>query len=167
MTTHNLNFRYWGSFIYEIIIRLSTLVSRGYNLQNKLGLVFWYDLHSNHLQWQTFTFIQKRGSIPTQINSQILKPVYMILWEILAIWCKGATTTHLPRGFTPTNTCLTSNYDNRCLGYVAFECHANFHINWESFVHRDQQKTCLGLVAPKAWRWQMSSKCLRTGSIVN
>ena len=30
--------------------------------------------------------------------------------------------------------------------YVAFECHANFEINWESFAHRDQQNDMLGCV---------------------
>ena len=28
----------------------------------------------------------------------------------------------------------------RCLGYVVFDCHANFQINWESFAHMDRQK---------------------------
>ena len=57
-----------------------------------------------------------------------------------------------PHGFTPTNTCLTKNFNGRCLGYVAFECHAHFHINWVSFAHRDQQKTCLKYDAPKMRR---------------
>ena len=40
-------------------------------------------------------------------------------------------------------------FKDRCLGYVVFECHANSHINWESFAHRDQQKTCLRYATPK------------------
>ena len=56
---------------------------------------------------------------------------------------------HLPHAFTPTTTCPTNNSNGGCLGYVACECHANFHINWESFAHRAQQKKCLGYVAPK------------------
>ena len=32
----------------------------------------------------------------------------------------------------PTHVQL-KNSDNKCLGYNAFECHANFHINWRLF----------------------------------
>ena len=97
----------------------------------------------------------------------------MWLWNIRgcdrleAIWGNSATISHLSHGFTPTNTCPTRNSNNECLGYAMFECHANFYFNWESFVDRDQQKTYLRYVAPKPWRWQISSRLLWTGSIIN
>ena len=48
-------------------------------------------------------------------------------------------------------------FKDRCLGYVVFECHANSHINWESFAHRDQQKTCLRYATPKLRSQKTSS----------
>ena len=78
------------------------------------------------------------------------------------------TITHLPHGFTPTNTCPTKNSKGRCLGFATFECCAIFQINWESFVHRDQlKKYVLWYVAPKPCRWQMSSFGSWTGFVVN
>jgi hypothetical protein len=53
------------------------------------------------------------------------------------------------------------------LVYVAFECHANFQINWKSFARRDQHMKCLGYVAPKPQSWQMSGYGSWTGSTVN
>ena len=68
--------------------------------------------------------------------------------------------------YPPTHVQLKSS-NIIFLGHVAFECHANFQINWKSLAHRDRQKNCLGYVAPKPWRWQMSSFGLLVGSIIN
>ena len=114
------------------------------------------NLNSNHLQMIEYYPHSKEGNTPTQINSQILKPLFCDFLGSFTIWGSGVTTTRIPHGFTPTNTCPIKNSKGRCLGYVAFECHANFQINWESFAHRDQQKTCLEYAAPKPRKWQMS-----------
>ena len=37
----------------------------------------------------------------------------------------------------PPSTCPTINSNGKSLGYVAFECHANFQLKLKSFVHRD------------------------------
>jgi hypothetical protein len=92
------------------------------------------------------TLIQKRGSIPTEISSQILKPLLYDFLGSFAFRGNGTTTTHLPHGFTPTNTCPTKTSNGKCLEYVAFECHGNFQINWESFAHRDQQKNMFNTI---------------------
>ena len=52
------------------------MVLRGNNLEIKLGLNFWLNLHSNHLQMTNVTLIQKKGNIPTQIGSHILKLLF-------------------------------------------------------------------------------------------
>lgn len=49
----------------------------------------------------------------------------------IAIWGNSATTAQNPYGSTPTNTCPTKNSNDRCLGFVAFECHADFQIHYE------------------------------------
>jgi hypothetical protein len=99
------------------------------------------------------SLIQTRANIPIQINSQIMKAIICEVWGSFAIWSSSPTSHHHPNGFTPTSTCPTKHSDGRCLGFVAFECHANFHINWRLFAHRDQPKikikTCLGYVALK------------------
>ena len=118
-------------------------------------------------KWKKVTLIQKRGNKPTQINSQLLKPSFYDYLESFAIWGSNTTSTHLPHGFTPTNTCPTKNSINRYLSYVAFECQANFQITWGSFAHRDQHKKCLRYVAPEPQRWQMSIFGSWTDSFVN
>ena len=141
---------------------------RGNNLGIKLGLVFQSNRHSNHLQMkQDVTLVQKRGNIRTQINSQILKSLFREVLGSFAIWGNGATAVHLPREFRLTNTCPTKNSNGIWLGYVVFECHAIFQINWESFAHWYQQKKCVGCDALKFWKWRMSSRFSWTGSIVN
>ena len=47
----------------------------------------------------------------------------------------------------PTNMCQNKKLNYRCLGYVAFECHAIFEINMES--HRIKTQQRLGNGAPK------------------
>ena len=61
------------------------VVLRGNNLEIKLGLVFGSNLHSHHLQMTNVTLVQRRGNIPTQINSKILKPLFNDFWEALQI----------------------------------------------------------------------------------
>ena len=99
-------------------------------------------------KWKKVTLIQKRGNKPTQINSQLLKPSFYDYLESFAIWGSNTTSTHLPHGFTPTNTCPTKNSINRYLSYVAFECEANFQITWGSFAHRDQHKKMFKICCP-------------------
>ena len=71
-------------------------------------------------------------------------------------------TTHMD--LHPLTHVQLNNPHNKCLGYVVFEWHAKFQINWESFAHRDQQKN---MIAPKPWRWRMPSFGLWTGFNVN
>jgi hypothetical protein len=60
-------------------------------------IVLWYECYPR----------SKRGNTPTQISSQILKPLFCEFWGSFALYGNGATTAHLPRGLTPTNTCPT------------------------------------------------------------
>ena len=133
----------------EIIIGMSVVVLRGISLKIKFGLVFFFYQTSTQIisKWQNATLIQKRGNIPIQISSQILKPLISRNLGSFAIWGNGAAIVHLLHGFTPTTTCPTKKSNSRWLGYVAFECDAIFQINWESFAHRYwPKKTCLGYV---------------------
>jgi hypothetical protein len=118
------------------------MVSRGNSLELKLGFGFLIEppLKSSPIDQKNVIVIQKRGNIFSQICSQILEPLCCDVVGSFAIYGNRATITHLPHKFTPTNTCPTENSNDRCLGYVAFECHANFHICWESFAHRDRHK---------------------------
>ena len=84
---------------------------------------------------------QKRSNTPTQINSQVLKPLYLDILVSFAIWGNDATITHLPHDFTPTITYPTKHSNIRCIEYVAFECHAKFQVSWESFTHKATTKT--------------------------
>ena len=91
---------------------------------------------------------------------------FVIFWQALQWrwWCnKCAPSTW----FTPTNTCPNRNSNDRCLRYLAFECQANFPINWEAFADRDQQKTRLRYDALKLRRRQTSSLGSWTGSTIN
>ena len=143
------------------------ILSRGKNLEMRLQLVFCLNLHSNHLQMKECYPHSKEGPFIYSNQLTNLETINLwFFWGSFAIWGSGATTTHLPHGFTPTNTCPTRNSNGWCLGYVAFDCHENFQINWESFAHRDQQKTCSWYVVPMLWRWQMSSNHSCTSSIV-
>ena len=143
------------------------MVLRDRNLETKLGLVFLPSLHSNHPQIiRCYPHSKERQYT---YSNQLGKFETIILWfrGSFAIWDSDAIPTHLPHRFTPTNTCPIKNSNGKCLGYVAFECHAYFHNTWESFVHKDQQRTCLGYVAPKPQRWQMSNFGWKTSFIVN
>jgi hypothetical protein len=131
------------------------VVLRGYSLELKLGLVFLLNLHSNHLLMKNPTLVQKRGNIPTQISSQILKPLLYDFLGSFAFRGNSTTTTHLPHGFTPTSTCLTKTSNGKCLGYVAFECHGIFKSIGSHLHIGINKKTCLGYDAPKP----RSDKC--------
>jgi hypothetical protein len=97
------------------------VVLRGNNLEIKLGVGFLIKpplkSSSNHKMLSSF----KRGAIYLLKSTQILKPLVCVFWETLQF--EAPTFAH---GFTPTNTYPTKY---RCLGYVAYECHANFQIN--------------------------------------
>ena len=135
----------------------------GNNLEFKLGLLFYHtftQILSKYQRW-------KEGQCTYSNQLTNLETLFCDFLGSIAIWGNNATTLHLPHGFTPTNTCPTKSSNGRCLRYCVFECHANFQINWESLAHRDQQRTCFRYVAPKPWRWQMSSMHPWTSSIVN
>ena len=65
------------------------------------------------------------------------KHYFVIFWEALQFEAvlSQARTFHMDLN-TPINTCPTKKSNDKCLGYVVFESHANFHINWESFARR-------------------------------
>jgi hypothetical protein len=77
------------------------MVLRGNNLEIKLGLVFWLKLHSMYLWMKKYYTRPKRGNIPTQINSQILKPLFCDFWVGEALQCEAAvpqlSTVHMMR----------------------------------------------------------------------
>ena len=114
-----------------------------------IGVAYFYQT-SFHIIFkrQIVTYVQKRGNVPTQINSLILKPLFCEFLGSFAIWGAVVTTPHLSHGCTPTNTFPTKISNGRCLQYVVFECHANFQIILESFAHRDQQKNIPRMCCP-------------------
>ena len=62
------------------------VVLRGNNLEINQGFLFLFflsNLNLNHLQMENVTLIQKRGNIPTQINSHNLKPLFSHFGETL------------------------------------------------------------------------------------
>ena len=131
---------------------------KGNNLKIKLGLVFLSNLHSNQLQMPNITLIQKRDAI--HLLKSIHKSWKLFFFSFSGKLCNLRQQCHncaLSTWIYTHQQMSNQNSNGGCLGYVAFECHANFHINWESFAHRDQHKTCLGYVAPIPRRWQMSS----------
>ena len=114
----------------------------------------------------------------TPTLTQILNHCFMMFLGSFAIKGNVAEIAHLLHGCTPTNTCPIKNFNTWCLRYVAFECNMNFHINWESFGHKEQPKNnkiyllllhikCLGFDAPKLRKWRMSSFGSWTGSTIN
>ena len=135
VTTPNPSFEHWNYVKWEIIIGMSTVVSRSNNLEFKLGLVCWLKLHLNHLQTTKCYPRSKEGQY-TQIS---WNHYFVIFWEALQFevavpqLCTFLIDLHPP-------TCRTTKSNGRCLGYGAFDYHANFQIDWESFAHRDQQK---------------------------
>ena len=79
-------------------------------------------------------------------------------------WCHNYAPSKLD--LNPPTHVRFKFYNGRCLRYIAFECHANVQINWESFAHRNLQKErerkerpvrVLEYVALKLLRWRMSS----------
>ena len=74
------------------------------------------------------------------VGAQRANNYVVIFLGSFVIWGNDVTSAHLSRGFTLINTCPTKYFNGRCFKYVAFECHANFRIDWESFAHRDQPK---------------------------
>ena len=92
---------------------------------------------------------------------------YFYFWEALGFEATLPQLCTFPHGFTRTNTCPIETSNGICLGCDVCECHAKFQIDGESFAHMDQQKTCLGYVAPKPQWWQMSSFGSWAGSIVH
>ena len=138
-------------------IGVSIVVLRGSNLDLKVGLVFWSNLHSNHLQMTKCYPHSKEGRYPYSKQLTYLEINFLWFWGSFAIWGSNAIIVYLPHGFAPTNTCPTKHAKGRCSGYVAFEYHAHSQINWESFAHRDH-KHMLRICYPKTQRWQLSSK---------
>jgi hypothetical protein len=141
------------------------MVFKGINLTIKLGLVFLSTSTQIISKWRNVT-LNKKAIYYVKPAHKSWNHYFVIFLGSFAIWGNGATTTHLPRGFTPTDTCRTKHSKGRCLGYVAFECHENISINSETLAHRDQQ-TCLSYVALNPRRWQISSRHLRSGSTIN
>ena len=109
----------------------------------------------------------ERGAIYLLKSAHISWNHYFVnFWEALQFVAAMPQLHTFHLDLHPPSTCPTKSSNNRCLGYAAFECHANFQINWESIAHSDQRKTCQGYVAPKSWRWQLSSRCLWTSSTI-
>jgi hypothetical protein len=106
------------------------------------------------------TLIRKRGNTPTQISSQIVKPLFCYLWKTLQF---EATVSQLRTFHMNLHHQGMWKFKNRTvdvkdivwLGVVQV-----YSDQLDSFAHRDQQKICLGYVAPKPRRWQMSSRHL-------
>jgi hypothetical protein len=82
----------------------------------------------------------KRGSnTPIQIRSRILKPSFAEYFgEALQFEATVPQLRTFHTDLHPSNTSPTKNSNNRFLGYVTFECHANVHINREPFAHKEK-----------------------------
>jgi hypothetical protein len=106
------------------------------------------------------TLIRKRGNTPTQISSQIVKPFFCGFLGNFAIWGNRVTTTHVPHEFTPPRHVKIQNPTVDVKDIVWLSVMQVYSDQFDSFAHRDQQKICLGYVAPKPRRWQMSSRHL-------
>jgi hypothetical protein len=122
---------------------MSIVVLRGSNLENKLELIFFYQTSTQSYVNDKMLPSTKRGAIyvfNSTHKSQNHCFFLNLFEEALQFDATVPTTTHIPYGFTPTNTCPTKNSNGTCLRFDALECHANLQINWESFLHRDQQK---------------------------
>ena len=120
---------------------MSIVFLRGSSLEDKIRVFFFIKppLKSSPNEKKS-TLIQERGNIPTQIYPQILKPLLCRFFEKLCNFRQRCYKCAPSTWISPTNTCPTKYSNSRCLGYVAFKCHANFHINWESCAHRNQQR---------------------------
>ena len=77
------------------------MVFRGNTLEIKLGLVSWLNPHPNHLQMTNVYPHSKRGNLYTQSAHKSWIHYYVIFLVSFAIRGGGATTMHLPHGFTP------------------------------------------------------------------
>ena len=82
---------------------MSRVVLRGTDLEIKLGLVFQSNLYSNHLQ-MTKCYPPSKGNIPTQVSSQILKPLFCDFLGSFATWGNNIMIAHLPHEFTLSPT---------------------------------------------------------------
>ena len=83
---------------------MSMVDSRSNNAKIKLGIEFFLikpPLRSSS-SYKVLPSFKKREIRLLKSNSQILKPLSCDFWESFAIQGKGATTAHLPHGFTPT-----------------------------------------------------------------
>ena len=86
VTTHSPIFKHWSSFVQKITIGMLKVVLRGNNLENKLGLVFGSNLHSNHLQMTKCYLHLKEGQETfsnhlTNMKTIILR-YYGKLWNV-------------------------------------------------------------------------------------
>ena len=112
----------------------------GQRFRNYMRVGFFYRTSTQiNSKRQNVTLIQKRGNI---YSNQLTYLETIILW-FLGKFCNFMQGCHNWAPSTWISTYQhnpTKNSNGRCLGHVAFECHTKFHINWESFAHRNQQK---------------------------
>ena len=144
------------------------MVLRGNNLEIKFGLVFFIKTplkqSSNDKMLPSF----KAGAIYLLTSTyKSLKPLFGGFFGKLCNLRQQCHNYTPSTWITPTNTCPTKNSNRRCLGDVAFECHANFRWVGNHFHIGINKKTYLGNVALKPQRWQMSRFDSCIGSIVN
>ena len=82
----------------------------------------------------------EKGNIPTKINSQVLNPLFCDFFGKLCNLRQRCRNCD-PSTWIYTHQHMSNQkFQQVFRGYDAFECHANFQINWESFAHRDQPK---------------------------
>ena len=120
------------------------------NLVIELRLVILSNLHSNHLQMTKCYPCSKEGqhTYPNQLTN-LETIILWIFWKFCNLWqwCQNCTPSTWIYCHPPTHVQLKI-LNNKCLGYVAVECHTNFQINWESFAHRDQLKNMVSICCP-------------------
>ena len=149
VTTHSLNFK-----ILNYVIRYNRNVNsglEGYGLENKCGVDFFIEppLKSSP-NVNKITFVQKKGNISTQINSQILILCFCYFLGSFAIWGSGATIAHPPHALhPPTHVQLkfstTNIYDMLHLSAMRFFRSTGNHFH----IRINIKKTYLGYVALK------------------
>ena len=82
-------------------------------------------MHLKHLQ-MTKCYPHSKERQYTYSNQPLKLFFFVIFWEALQFEVAVPQLHNFHMGFTPINTCPTKNSSNKCLGYVALECHANF-----------------------------------------